>query len=67
MGDINILTFCPTVLDKKCHFPVYFLNAFAYSFNKRNWLQACDRFFCRMRGFSKCLAKSDKKKRILVI
>ena len=23
VGDNNILTFCPTVLDKKCHFPVY--------------------------------------------
>ena len=24
VGDNSILTFCPTVLDKKCHFPVYF-------------------------------------------
>ena len=24
VDDNNILTFCPTVLDTKCHFPVYF-------------------------------------------
>ena len=24
VGDSNILTFCPIVFDKKCHFPVYF-------------------------------------------
>ena len=26
VGDSNILTFRPTVLDKKCHFPAYFIH-----------------------------------------
>ena len=32
MGDNSISTFCPTVLDKKCHFPAYsYTRLFAYA------------------------------------
>ena len=39
VGDNNILNFfVPLYSIKECHFPVYFLIAFLYSFNQRNWL-----------------------------
>ena len=71
MGDNNILTFCLTVLDKKCHFSVYFLTHLRdYSIKETGCIRLKPSHmipFHRMRDFCKCLVKSDKQPKNLVI
>ena len=38
-GDNSLSTFCPTVLDNKCHFPAYsYTRLFAYALTYRSYI-----------------------------